>query len=71
MRTTQEHRDFVVANCRMGKGKTGELSAVAIQRELMSQGLTRTQANSVCRNQRKRLKVYNINKNEEVYNGQR
>lgn len=66
MRTTQEHRDFVVANCRMGNkdGDVGKLSAAAIQKELMAQGLTTTQANNVCRNQRKRLKVYNIIKIE-------
>ena len=66
MRTTQENRDFVVANCRMGKGKTGELSAVDIQRGLRKQGLTRTQSNNVCRNQRKRLKVYNLKREDEV-----
>jgi hypothetical protein len=65
MKSTQEHRDFVVENCRMGKGADGELSAVAIQRELMKKGLTKTQANCVCRNQRKRLKVYNIKKETE------
>lgn len=54
MRSTQEHRDFVVAGVEKG------MSARSMQEELERKGLTNTQANCVVRNQRKRLKVYKV-----------
>jgi hypothetical protein len=58
MRSTQEHRDFVVAGIENGR------SHMNMQMDLMAQGLSRAQSNSVVRNQRKRLKVWNLKKDE-------
>ena len=56
MKTTQLHRDYVVDNCKNKEGVG--LSTKAINEHLMSIGLTKSQSNCVCRNQRKRLKLY-------------
>lgn len=56
MRTTKEHRD--IANSAITNGST----ALQIREGLVVKGLTKTQANNVVRNQRKKLKVWKANK---------
>jgi hypothetical protein len=57
MKTNQNHRDFASA----GIKKEG-MSTLQIREGLIKQGLTNTHANDVVRNQRKRLKVWNLKK---------
>ena len=60
MRTDQSHRDLATAE--IEKGTT----VLTIKQMLMEKGLTKSQANDVVRNQRKRLKVYGMKKKDEV-----
>jgi len=59
MNTTQEHRDIAASAIENGGMKT-----LQIREGLIVKGLTKTQANNVIRNQRKRLKVLKPLKNE-------
>jgi hypothetical protein len=56
MKTTQEHRDTAAAAI-----KDGKLSTKQIREGLINLvGLSKSQANDVVKNQRKRLKVWNL-----------
>ena len=56
MKTTQEHRDTAAAAI-----KDGNLSTKQIREGLINLvGLSKSQANDVVKNQRKRLKVWNL-----------
>jgi polyhydroxyalkanoate synthesis regulator phasin len=56
MKTTQEHRDIIAEVI-----KDGKLSTKQMRERLMDlYGLSKSQANDVVKNQRKRLKVWNL-----------
>ena len=61
MKTTEEHRNIAASAI-----ENGGMTTLQIKEGLMKKGLTKSQANDVVRNQRKRLKVYGVKRMDDI-----